>query len=58
MGSLLGNSEARVQTHQNDLVAVVTDMSFAAQRFDSLQKPLGRIVLNLEALLSHCTLVI
>jgi hypothetical protein len=33
-------------------------MSFAAQRFDSLQKPLGRIVLNLEALVRYCHLVI
>ena len=50
--------EARNQAQREDLLAVVTDMSFAPQRFDSLQKPLGRIVLNLEALLSYCTLVV
>ena len=50
-------AEARSQTHRDDLITVVTDMSFAAQRFDSLQKPLGRIVLNLEALLSYCHVV-
>ena len=50
--------EARNQASRDDLIAVVTDMSFAPQRFDSLQKPLGRIVLNLEALLSYCNLVV
>ena len=50
-------AEARSQTFRDDFITVVTDMSFAAQRFDSLQKPLGRIVLNLEALLSYCHVV-
>ena len=50
-------AEALNQTQRDDLIAVVTDMPFAAQRFDSLQKPLGRIVLNLEALLSYCHVV-
>jgi len=51
-------AEAQNQLSRDDLIATVTDMSFAAQRFDSLQKPLGRIVLNLEALLSYCHIVI
>ena len=51
-------AEAQNQLNRDDLIATVTDMSFAAQRFDSLQKPLGRIVLNLEALLSYCLIVI
>ena len=51
-------AETKNQLHRDDLIATVTDMSFAAQRFDSLQKPLGRIVLNLEALLSYCYVVV
>ena len=50
-------AEARSQPYRDDLITAVTDMSFAAQRFDSLQKPLGKIVLNLEALLSYCHVV-
>jgi hypothetical protein len=56
--SLLQAAVLDSQTLRADLLAVVTDMSFAAQRFDSLQKPLGRIVLNLEALVRYCHLVI
>ena len=33
-------------------------MSFAAQRFESLQKPLRRRVINLEALASYCHVVV
>ena len=51
-------AETKNQLHRDDLIATVTDMSFAAQRFDSLQKPLGRITLNLEALLSYCYIVV
>ena len=50
--------EAHNQERQNKLIATVTDMPFAAQRFDSLQKPLGRTVVTLEALVSYCHLVI
>ena len=33
-------------------------MSFAPQRFDSLQKPLGKLVINLEAPVSYCHVVV
>ena len=48
--------EARNQARRGKQIATVTFMFFAAQRFDSLQKPLWRIVLNLEELLSYCLL--
>jgi hypothetical protein len=50
-------AEARSQARRDDFIDVVTNMSFAGHRFDSLQKPLGRIVLNLEAITSYCHIV-
>ena len=50
-------AEARGQPQRDDLIAGVTDMPFAAQRFDSLQKPLGRTMFSLEALLGYCHVV-
>ena len=46
--------EARNQAARDDLPAAGPDMSFAPQRFDSRQRPLGKIVINLEALVSYC----
>ena len=50
-------AEARSQARRDDFIDIVTNMSFAGHRFDSLQKPLGRIVLNLEAITSYCHIV-
>ena len=50
-------TEARCQAKRDDFIDIVTNMSFAGHRFDSLQKPLGRIVLNLEAIISYCHIV-
>ena len=41
-------AEARCHATRDDFIDIVTNMSVARHRFDSLQKPLGRIVLNLE----------
>ena len=47
--------EARNQTHRDELISIKIDMSFAGQRATSYRR---RIVLNLEALLSYCHLVV
>ncbi len=50
--------EVADQAVLNDMLTCVSDLSFAKQRFDSIQKPLGRIVLNLEALIATATIVL
>ena len=50
--------EARNQAARGDLLAAVADMPFTPQRFDSLQRPWGKIVVNLEALVSYCRVVV
>ena len=49
---------ARSQTEPDDLLAAVTDMSFAPQRLDPRQRPLENIVINLEELVSYCHMVV
>ena len=50
--------EARNQAARDDLLAAGTDMPVAPQRLDSLQKPSGKIVLNLEAPVRFCRVVV
>jgi hypothetical protein len=50
-------AEAQCQAKHEDFIEIVKQAHLASRRFDSLHKPLGRIVLNLEAINNYCHIV-